>query len=593
MKRASRKHPRRSAAITKKRARVPRRANLAASGFEGIALTEQGIIIDANPQLADMMGHTPPDIIGRPFTNLVAPKSRVSFAANVLSGGDTGFELRALKRDGSTFPVEIRSRLRTFHGRPALVVIVRDITARKGTEELLRESEESFRELAESVTDVFFATDPSLTVTYWNKATEYLTGVSSRDAIGNPLLALLPALAATGAEPVFRNVMMLREPRSFTATITFAEGPITAEIRVYPGRRGLSVFVRDITEQKHAEQALRDSEERFRNIYEESPIGIQLCDAAGTILDANKASREIFGVNDSTALNSLSLLTDPGITPEKSRELRQARTIRFETTVNFDTLSQTLATRRSGTATIEVQITPLGGRDDREPAGYLVHVQDTTDRKRAEEQIRNSLVEKEALLKEIHHRVKNNLQIVSSLLSLQAEYVTNEKALEALRESQNRVRSMAMIHRQLYNSGDLARIDFEHYVHDLADQIFRTYSLQAGKIRLELQIDPIPLGIDKAIPCGIIVNELISNCLKHAFTDRPSGVIRVSLRKVTGDSLELAVEDDGVGLPEEMDLGESPSLGLRLVRTLAEQLRGTVDIRQGAGTSFTIRFPAG
>jgi len=561
------------------------------AGFEGIAVVRNGVLLEANPQLSEMFGYRPAELTGMPLSRLIAPRSRPSVTACLSTGDEAGIELHALKRDGSTFPVEIRTRRHGRGRQGTTLLVVRDITVRKGTEELLRESEESYRELAEGITDVFFAVDRDLTVTYWNKASEYLTGISARDAISGHLFQLLPALNTDVAIQAFGSVLESLEPKSFVAEMTLSDRPIIAEIRVYSTRRGLSIFLDDITRQERAASALRESEERFRNIYEESPIGIQLYGADGNPLHANRALRDIVGVASVEEMKDLSLLTDPNLTEDAASRLHSGTTVRFDTLLDFDRLRQSLPTSRSGVAHIDVQITPLGARDGPSPAGYLVQVQETTERKRAEAQIKSSLEEKEALLKEIHHRVKNNLQIVSSLLSLQSEYITNEKALEALKESQNRVRSMAMIHRQLYSSGDLARIDFEHYVRDLADQIFRTYSLQSGSISLELQIDPIPLTIDKAIPCGIIVNELLSNCLKHAFTGRATGKITIALHRTQERLLELKVGDDGVGIPQELNVSEAPSLGLRLVRTLADQLKGTLRIDQAAGTAFTITFP--
>ncbi|MCK5573122.1 MAG: ATP-binding protein, partial [Bacteroidetes bacterium] len=190
-----------------------------------------------------------------------------------------------------------------------------------------------------------------------------------------------------------------------------------------------------------------------------------------------------------------------------------------------------------------------------------------------------------------HHRVKNNLQIVSSLLSLQTEHVAPEEALEALKESQNRVRSMAMIHEQLYSSGDLARIKFDRYVRDLTSYIFRTYSTRAGKISLTMDVQPVALGIDRAIPCGIIINELVTNALKHAFPHESGGTIHIRFVKGGDQEVLLTVEDDGVGIPEGLDPEKSTSLGLELVQTLVEQLKGKVSIESSGGARFSIRFP--
>jgi two-component sensor histidine kinase len=213
------------------------------------------------------------------------------------------------------------------------------------------------------------------------------------------------------------------------------------------------------------------------------------------------------------------------------------------------------------------------------------------ERERAEQQIRVSLKEKEMLLQEIHHRVKNNLQVISSLLNLQAGYIESEEIQAVFRDSQNRVRSMALVHEKLYRSTDLARVDLAEYIRNLATFLFGSYQAAAGRIALEVQADKVLLGIDAAVPCGLILNELISNTLKHAFPDGRSGQIWVELGQDDNRQVTLVVADNGIGLPPDFDILETDSLGMQLVDTLIEQLDGTLEIQSQAGTQFTITFP--
>jgi len=213
------------------------------------------------------------------------------------------------------------------------------------------------------------------------------------------------------------------------------------------------------------------------------------------------------------------------------------------------------------------------------------------ERTRAEEQVRASLAEKEVLLKEIHHRVKNNLQVISSLLNLQSDTVQDEESLEVLRESQNRIRSMAFVHENLYQSEDLARIDFGRYIRNLSSYLFSSYSVNPSLIRLRLDVADVYLGVDTVIPCGLIVNELISNSLKHAFPEGREGEIHVDLRMEDGQVV-LVVGDDGVGLPEGLNLQRTETLGLQLVDTLIGQLEGSIELDNSKGTTFRIVFEA-
>jgi two-component sensor histidine kinase len=211
-------------------------------------------------------------------------------------------------------------------------------------------------------------------------------------------------------------------------------------------------------------------------------------------------------------------------------------------------------------------------------------------RKEYQTSIINALREKEVLLREIHHRVKNNLQVISSLLNLQAGSLTDRKALEMLKESQNRVRSMAMVHEHLHRSRDLSRIPFRDYVHNLCASLFSSYGIDSSRIGLRIDVDEVSFAIDTAIPCGLIIQELVSNSLKYAFPEERCGTVRISLQTEKEHSMVLTVADDGVGLPETVDVFETNSLGLRLVRILASQMDGSVECSSENGTAFRIIF---
>ena len=213
------------------------------------------------------------------------------------------------------------------------------------------------------------------------------------------------------------------------------------------------------------------------------------------------------------------------------------------------------------------------------------------ERARVEAKIKASLKEKEIMLQEIHHRVKNNLQVISSLLNLQSQGIQDEKTLAVFQESQNRIRSMALIHEKLYRSSDLARVDFAEYIRNLASFLIRSYRSRA--VRLDLQAADIYLSIDNAVPCGLIINELISNALKHAFVDGREGEICVLMQQLADQQVKLIVRDNGVGLPEGVDYMNTGSLGLQLVTMLVQQLDGTIEIRNNVGAEFEITFGSG
>ena len=210
------------------------------------------------------------------------------------------------------------------------------------------------------------------------------------------------------------------------------------------------------------------------------------------------------------------------------------------------------------------------------------------ERKQTEEGLKSSINDKDILLKETHHRVKNNMQVIHSLLNLQTHYAKNEEAVSVLKESQNRVKSMGIIHEKLYKSSDRSKIDFSDYVKSLTSDLLESYDV-SDKILPVIEIDDIKFNMETAVLCGLIINELISNSLKHAFPNNETGEVRVSL-KLIGNRYQLIVSDNGIGFPEELDFKNTESLGLQLVNNITGQLDGEIDLDRSAGTKVTISF---
>jgi PAS domain S-box-containing protein len=304
------------------------------------------------------------------------------------------------------------------------------------------------------------------------------------------------------------------------------------------------------------------------------------------LLDANRRFCDMWGYT----LDELRHLPLGSLGAHESVEERRERLIAHygQAVEGAPPLFQWPARRKDGSIFwVELNVTRIfiGRREC-----LLTVVRDITERKQAEECIKASLEEKEILLKEVHHRVKNNLQIVSSLLYLQAARTEHSGAVSALRESQNRIRSMALIHERLYQSPNLASVDMGEYTRTLVSDLRHSHKATDSPVQLALNIEDIPLAVTEAIPCGLIINELVSNALKHAFPDGRTGQITIELKRNDDDSCLLLVSDDGIGIPEAVDFRNASSLGLTLINSLVKQLDGTVELDRRRGTSFRISF---
>ncbi len=351
-------------------------------------------------------------------------------------------------------------------------------------------------------------------------------------------------------------------------------------------RSGQTVLVtnlRDITDRKETEDRLIESEERYRAVIDNSNDGIVL-GKGGIHIYANKRFLDMFGFEGPEDIigKSVAAVVHPDDADRvMDYNLRRQRGEDAPSRYEFKGI------RTDGAVVhVDVSVAAMMYRGEQVSLAFL---RDITERRTAEEKIKASLREKEVLLKEIHHRVKNNLQVISSLLKLQASYFKDPKTREAFNESQSRIRTIALVHQKLYQSEDLSRIDFAGYVRDLSRDLFRTYGVDSAKIRLIINVSHSFLDIDRAMPCGLIISELLSNSLKHAFAERETGRISIDLTRENG-SFILRVGDDGVGLPVDMDFRDTESLGLQLVNTLVEQLDGTIELLEGEGTGFVIAF---
>lgn len=341
----------------------------------------------------------------------------------------------------------------------------------------------------------------------------------------------------------------------------------------------------ELAERKQAERALKESERLYHSLVDAMNEGMAMIDEDGQFNFANKQFCKILGYPMSEIMEAhWTALYDEGAQKVILEQLEKREEGSSE--------SYELENTRKDGKKIWISISPKPVYDEGgNVKGSMGLVQDITERKVTEEQIKASLNEKELLLREIHHRVKNNMQVISSLLRLQADRIDDKGYAVMLKESQLRIQSMSLIHEKLYLSNDFANIDFKGYVKTLANTLIKSHGVDYDKISLCMEIEDVSLDIENAIPCGLIINELLSNSLKYAFPEEREGEISICLRSISEGMLELVVADNGIGLPEDLDIRNTNTLGLYLVTMLAErQLDGEVEMKRAVGMECSIMF---
>lgn len=333
---------------------------------------------------------------------------------------------------------------------------------------------------------------------------------------------------------------------------------------------------------KRAEAELKSTKEKLESFINNTSDAIIIFDLEGKVIQVNNGFEEIYGWTSGEVVG-LELPTIPaGIKKETLKLLDEVKTGKVLTA--FETTRQ----RKGGSIfDVSATISPIKDHDGTIVA-FAGISRDITERKKAEEQTRCSLKEKETLLREIHHRVKNNMQVISSLLRLQSKFIKDRDDIEIFKDSENRISSMSLVHEKLYQSRDFTKIDFNVYISDLVKSLFHSYG--ANNVVPVINVDNVSLGIESAIPCGLIINELVTNALKYAFPNGKRGEIKIFLG-YEGEDIVLNIYDNGVGIPENIDFDKTGTLGLHLVKILVEnQLQGEIHLDRTEGTDFLIKF---
>ncbi|MCE8422306.1 MAG: PAS domain S-box protein [Candidatus Methanoperedens sp.] len=539
------------------------------------------------------------EVIGMKLSQAIIPArletERKQIIRNVLDGkAVTGFDALRIRKDGKEIDVSMTlSPLRNSDQEIiGLSSIIRDITERKLAEEAMHESEARYRKLVELSPDAIAVSCIDVIV-FINAAGAKLFGAKDPEQlIGKDIMDFVHPDHKIAVRKRIRQIMETGKeaPTTEDKFIQFDGTVIDVEDVampfIYQGKPAVQIVINDVTQRKLAVEALKQSEEHFRSLIENSSDVITILNDAKTICYVSHSIERSLGYSpkELTGSNIVEILHPDDISLFVDSFLKRIQAPDTTSSVEVRMMHQ------DGSFRI------LESMGKKLPVGLVVtgivlNSRDVTERKRAEEQIRASLAEKEVLLREIHHRVKNNMQIISSLLNLQSDVSKDKNVIDMFKDSRNRILSMSLIHEKLYQSENFTKIDLRGYIKDLANGLFQSFNVDMSRIKLNIEVENVLLGIDSAIPCGLIINELITNSLKYAFPGDKKGEIKILLHSTEGGMIELMIEDNGVGIPEEFDLRTVRSLGLHLVNILAEnQLQGNIELTRTNGAKFKITF---
>jgi PAS domain S-box-containing protein len=579
-------------------------------------VTIEGETLYANRAILDIYGYDSlEELRTTPVRKRYTPESYAEFQIRMEKrkrGGDVSeYDINIVRKDGEIRHLQVFRKEILWDGERQFQALYNDITDRKREEEVLRDREEELASIYENAPLIMLLVDKEWTIRKTNAFTAQFVGRAVGDMInlrcGESLHCIhsLDAPEGCGFGPscgectlrltAINTIETGQGHHEMEARMSLSDAEkkreaifllSTARLTI-KGQPMALVSMQDITERKQAEEALHLSEENFRRSLDESPLGVCIVTIEGETLYANRAILDIYGYDSIEELRTTPV--KKRYTPESYAEFQ----VRMEKRKREDNVPEydISIVRKDG----EIRHLHVFRKDvlwDGERQ-FQVLYNDITDRKQAEERIHASLREKEMLLKEVHHRVRNNMQVISGLLDLQASLSENPELTEMLNESQSRIRSMALIHEKLYGSKDFARTDLAGYVRTLSQELFQTYKINPGKIDLIVQTDgDVYVDINKAIPCGLILNELISNALKHAFPSDGPHELRIIIHETKNKEIEIVVSDNGLGLPDDVDIREPRTAGLHLVNGLVKnQLDGQIEVRRDNGTEFRIKFP--
>lgn len=583
-------------------------------------VNNQGKVIDVNQSVLNEYDSPKPEIIGVAFDQLgylqIDKDDDFQKIGKTWSGEQQKFNWLCKTKNGKKIPLEMILHHGTYFGKEVIIANGRDISERLDYENTLKESEARFRTLASHAPIGIFLTNQKRDVVYVNDKLKELSLYPSFDGFMNNWLS---KVHDNDKERVLKQINLKEQENNqqYEYRIIPKKGDekwVKVQVNLLKSLSGEIIgrvgTVEDITKKIQSAKLLKDSEKNYRKLVEILPDSIILHNER-SIEYLNPKAQSFLQISIGASISTL-------ISSGRKDQIR----IAISEAINGKQSPFFESQIKTGDRVTDIEICAVPFTYNQQPVAKLV-IHDITSRKRAEkeklraefaekttkhlkkeidektaaeedlkqaeENLKENIHQKEVLLKEVHHRVKNNLQVISSILNLQRGYIQDEGTLNIVRECQDRIKSMAFIHENLYQSVDLAEINFPEYLQNLCNNLKYSYMTPDRNISLDFDFEDISLSLDSAIPCGLIVNELVSNCFKYAFKDSKRGDIKISLAKKNNKTI-LIVHDSGIGLPKDLNIETNDSLGLQLVLTLVDQIDGKIKYEYTNGSKFTINF---
>ena len=561
----------------------------------GVYLVQKGKLLYVNPMFSKITGYSKGELLNNLDPLELIHKDDVAKLLTIrerfYNSEIDSFEVdvRAKSKDESQKFVKIYGSKIELKGHLAIMGVVIDQTKQMEVQSKLNQSIQSYRDLFNSIGDAIYIHDENGKFAEVNKTAEEIFGYSREELIGNdPMMFAAPGKVDEKQTYEYINSSLNGKRQRFEWWAVRKNGEVfPIEVTLTPGkyfgRNAVIAIARDISTQHDQQKELRQNEELFRQLFQNAPVGIAMLDGQNEIQMLNRSFEGIFeyNIDEIRGVN-----IDDLIAP--AQDLDIARKLSNST----ETFEVTGVRRKKDGSSVDVLIYGVPVKVDGKTIAIFGIYVDITDQKEAESNLKKSLKEKEVLLAEIHHRVKNNLAVITGLLELQSHSTENNDVQNALKDSQMRINTMALIHEKLYQNETLSSIDFSRYIRELVDVIDKSHRNSSRPIKLGLDLDEIEFTITQAIPCGLMLNEILTNCYKHAFGKdfKKEASIQISLKLGENDQISLQVKDNGAGLPADFDKLGKFSLGLTLIKTLSRQIDADMTVNGEKGTSYQFIF---